>query len=252
MKKFHLTLRKSDFLKSIAKIGLFLIVLTMGLMIGCEPDPDPIQPVVKYTVQVTTNEGGVVNPSGTIKVDEGLNLVIIATPDAGYKLESFMVNDIIATEMPIAVVDGNTLILLSVTKDYNVKATFAKTLSWDVMQVVWKLDSTYIHELNGTWSYYKIWGVPGEMQKTLQFLPNGSTVVTINGTEGWSDGLWRIDETKTPPEIHFGMNDAAPEGSVYVLEGDLKNRLVLARYNDPYIEDSTKKMDWKDVYTPLK
>ena len=222
-------------------ISIFFVILA-----GCEKDPT-------YTVQITTTEGGTVEPSGTIKVDEGSNLIITATPDAGYKLLYFLVDSAITNNNGVQQETENTLMTLeNVVKDHNVEVIFADFMSWDVMQVVWKLDSTYIHELNGTWSYYKIWGVPGETQETVKFLPNGYTACTTNGDTTFSFGKWRIDETKTPPELHLGMNAAVPEGFIYILEGDLKTSLILARYNEPYLDDPSKKGDYKFVYTPLK
>ncbi|MCG8700717.1 MAG: T9SS type A sorting domain-containing protein, partial [Bacteroidales bacterium] len=50
------------------------------------------EPTAQYIIAASTSAGGSVSPSGSIPVDEGSNLTVCGTPDAGCEIQSVIVN----------------------------------------------------------------------------------------------------------------------------------------------------------------
>ena len=81
-------------------------------------------------VTVTANEGGTVSPAGTTAVTEGDSFTLTITPDAGYRVESVVVNGETVT------VTDNTYTLDSVTSETTIEVTFAPEVSRDDLQAL--------------------------------------------------------------------------------------------------------------------
>jgi hypothetical protein len=232
--------------KKLIIIVLFFIPMIL-LIVGCQKEKDLIEPstiITKYTVETSIiGSGGVISPSGKTEVDSGSDLNFKLSPNPGFKSDSIVINNI---SFPLS---GTIYYNIpKINTNYIVKAIFKKTISWYLMNGEWKLDSTLIHELNGTWTHYAIWGVSGETQQTITFLSNGSTSEYWDG-KFVGDGPWSIDETKNPPILHRGMTASVPEGDMSIIEKLDGESLILAKYNVPYVGDPTLKGDYKYIYS---
>ncbi len=181
-------------------ISFFVILI---LILGCKGStvidptpivpPDPIPVVKKYTVEVTSDSNGVISPSGKMEVISGNSLNLSIVPKFGYKLDTFLVN-----KFPV-VINGNSYSLNNVDKNYQIKATYIKTLSWYLAKGKWKCDSLANLEPTGIWNIYPIWGEIGALQFVYTFLPDGSYTLYESGN--WYDsGTWLIsgEDTKSP------------------------------------------------------
>lgn len=74
--------------------------------------------IIYYTVEATAGEHGSVAPSGTITVEEGSELTLVADPDEGYRVAAFEIDgvDVIAS--------NNTYTLQNIDADHTVNVTF--------------------------------------------------------------------------------------------------------------------------------
>lgn len=199
------------------KLGLFLLLaLALLLLVRCEKEPiDP----PKYIIEACAGVGGIISPSGKIEVVSGSNKSFTFTPDVGFKADFITVNGV---SSPLA---SNTYDFSNITNDYKVEVTFKKTLSWYLMNGEWKMDSIIIRELSDgiTWSHYALWGVSGEIQRTITFLPSGRIAEYWDG-KYVGDSPWSINETTNPPTLNVG-------GEISIIEKLDEVSLVLARYD---------------------
>jgi hypothetical protein len=76
---------------------------------------------IEYPVNVTSNTGGTIQPSGIFNVSEGSNITFTITPDTGYEVQSFTVNGVQQT------ISGNTFITSNISQTTYVDVTFGET-----------------------------------------------------------------------------------------------------------------------------
>lgn len=195
---------------------LAIPLIITGCLIACE-DYDPAV-IAKYTIEATAGEGGIIRPSGEMEVVSGENVNFSFKADAGFKIDSITINGIISS------LTTNWYTLLNVTSNYKIKVTFKKTLSWYLILGPWMRDSIIIRENNGSWSHYALWGVPGELQEVVTFLPNGRITLYWNGVKV-GDAKWSIDETTNPPTLNCGgiwTLETLSEISLIIVKDDVK------------------------------
>ncbi len=183
--------------KKILLIASFFAILI--LLLGCkgsivvDPTPVTVPPIVKkYTVDINSDTNGVINPSGKIEVISGNSLNLSITPKFGYKLDTFLVN-----QFPV-IVNGNSYSLNNVDKNYQIKATYVKNLSWYLTQGKWKCDSVSLLEPGSIWYNYAMWGISGASQFVFIFLPDGTYELYESG-KLYRSGTWSIsgEDTKS-------------------------------------------------------
>lgn len=228
--------------KIIKVVGFFLLLsLAVVLIVRCGKDQIFIAPT--HTVEIVSGPNGTVSPSGILEWTEGDHFLTIK-PDPGYK-------EVITSNREADIVSlGMNKYQLKIDQDLKVQIEFEKTLSWYLMKGEWKLDSTSIHDLrSGVWSRDKLWGVEGNNQLQLTFFPDGKVSLVLNGTK--ANDEWSLDETVNPPTLHIG-----PKGQehlfgslFYVIDKLDEEFLILAKYNTPFVEDSTHKADVKEFYS---
>ena len=178
---------------------LFLILGTFLVSCdGCDPINPPIPPVTvikQFTITTVCGLNGTINPSSLV-VDSTKDATLTLIPDAGYIVDVLKVDGKV-------VPSTTSLVLSNVTCDKKVEATFKikfkeGSLSWYLVQKPWYRDSIIIHEDNGTWTHYKLWGVKDELQEVITFYPNGKSETYWNG-KLVGDVTWTINETTNPP-----------------------------------------------------
>jgi len=200
---------------------LFLILGTFLVSCdGCDPINPPIPPVTvikQFTITTVCGLNGTINPSSLI-VDSTKDATLTLIPDEGYMVDVLKVDG--------KVVPSTTnLVLSNVTCDKKVEATFKikfkeGSLSWYLVQKPWYQDSIIIHETKGTWTHYKLWGVKGEAQMVIYFLPKGIIQEYLDG-KLVGDSKWSIDETANPLMLNMGIGYGIEklDGNCLILTG---------------------------------
>lgn len=212
---------------------LVSFLAALVLLVGCEKDvlepvvkkdPPVVEPIAKFTVEITSNgDGGTVTPFvGTKDFDKGSTLKVTLNNKPGYK-KSLKVNEAIVS------LTGDDYVISDIANDYKLTANFEKTLSLYLTQNKWKKDSIYLREDNGTWSGYKLWGKPGELQEIVAFLPNGRMEIynPLKGKVG--DGPWSVDESKKPAILNYS-------GELLEVEYIDDSIMRLAKYDMPNVD----------------
>ncbi|HLP86321.1 MAG TPA: hypothetical protein VK153_00360 [Candidatus Paceibacterota bacterium] len=224
--------------------GFLSLILGAVLLVGCEGFPWGENDTPQYRVTASAGEGGQISPNGTIIVDEGSNQSYSVIANPGYNIESVIVNG-----NSQSLIDNKYFSLKGIYEDYNIEATFKKSLYWDLLvEGEWRQDSLIFHQLDGTWTRTLLWGAPGNIQRIVSFFPDGKILFYNEKGKKVGTDLWYIDESQNPPLLHMGMTETLPEGDVSIIEVLDENLLVLAKYNSPYLEDPKKKADFKNKY----
>ena len=85
---------KKSILCGIVIVLTFIIFIPATLYaIEIKPiEPIPIEPVLFYVITAETNEGGIIDPCGDIKVPSGSDKEFTITPNNGYKISDVLVN----------------------------------------------------------------------------------------------------------------------------------------------------------------
>ena len=198
----------------------------------------------KFTVEIISDTNGVITPSGKIEVTSGNSLNFSIAPKFGYKLDSFLVN-----QFPV-IVNGNSYSLNHVDKDYQIKATYVKNLSWYLAQGKWKCDSLITLEPDGRWVRDLMWGVQGSLQFVYTFTADGN-YTRYNSGKFDSSGIWSVtgEETKLPV-LNLKDNNVTTVWKIEQLDG-----VYLTLLNDqvPYIGDPNFKFtSWRYKYSRYK
>ena len=78
--------------------------------------------VATYAITATAGTGGTISPSGSVSVNSGDNKTFTVTPNAGYKVASFKVDDVAAQ------LTNNSYTFTNVTKAHTIAVTFAASV----------------------------------------------------------------------------------------------------------------------------
>ena len=101
---------------------LFNVRAETRLLVTFKEIGKPPKPPTRYKVSAGASEGGSIDPSGIVEVDEGDSLTFRIKADAGYVLESLVVNKANVTD---SVIDGSYT-LNDIRNDATVYASFTK------------------------------------------------------------------------------------------------------------------------------
>lgn len=109
-------------------VGLFLLVLALMLIVGCEKDPLVVIPT-QYTIDASTGPHGTFIPKvGQILVEKGKNQALTPIPDPGYELETMIVDGDDVTSKLV----NNTYPFNEVASNHTAYATFKKIAEFTV------------------------------------------------------------------------------------------------------------------------
>lgn len=114
------------------------------------PERESVEPVgKKYTVSATASgEGGRIEPSGDVKVDEGGSVTFTITPDDGWKILSLYDN---GTDVTGSIGDDKTYTISGISEDHVLEASFEEASEYAIRIV--NFDSANI---------YRIYPIPDE------------------------------------------------------------------------------------------
>jgi len=112
---------------------------------------DPV--IVYYDVLIWTSAGGSVNPSGIITVKAGTKITVTATPNSGYILDYWLVNDVnTGNTNPLgATIDRQNFSINAIFKESEVPPPPPNGNGWPVSRQIHLLDNVKIETGWGTW-----------------------------------------------------------------------------------------------------
>jgi len=84
-----------------------------------------VEPPVTYTITATAGDGGLVDPSGEVVVNEGNSQTFTITPDAGYEIE-----DVVVDGSSVGAVSSYTF--ENVAADHSIHATFSPVPTYTI------------------------------------------------------------------------------------------------------------------------
>ena len=117
-----------------------------------------------HTITATAGEGGKIDPSGTVQINDGKSKTFTITPDAGRFISDVKVDG-------ISVGTPTTYTFSKVTADHTIEVTFGgsgnaeqlidENFESGAMPSGWKLEQTNTTGINATWKIYKYSGQYG-------------------------------------------------------------------------------------------
>ena len=131
---------------------------------------------VQYTLTISAGAHGSVNESVNGKYDEGTNVTIIATPDAGYIFNQWSDGDKNATRV------------VTMNSNITLEASFLSSTTYTVKITA---DKGELDELHG-----KVKVNDGDEKKKFEGVFNGGTIITVEAVpeEGYTVDEWSDDE----------------------------------------------------------
>ena len=151
-------------------------------------------PFVSHNITASANTGGTISPLGVIAVEEGASQTFTISPNAGFRLDSVLINEV---NNP-AVVTSRTYTFSNVTQEHTIRAVFSR-LSYTI---------TATSDPNGTITPSGAISVFHGNNQTFSFTPNTgylTQMVLVNGVNNptaVANGTHTFTNVTGPQTIH--------------------------------------------------
>ena len=154
------------------------------------------QPIKTYEIQASAGEHGVIEPDGTISVQEGDSAVYKITPDSGYHISDVFVDGtrVIGAELA-HIVNTGTYTFVNVNKNHTIEVLFEQDGAPVIYHTIISSAGKY-----GTISPYGATTVINEDNQTYVITPDRGyriASVMIDGTYLTGTALERVQNSKT-------------------------------------------------------